>query len=253
MIMAAGPTKKKPYVWPKVSVIISTYNRPKMLKEALQSCLDQDAVEFSDWTFEVIVVDDGSSTARPVCEEMRKAFEKVDVGLLCLELAENTGYQCIPKNIGIQHAAGAYIAYLDDDNVFYHDHLSTLVDEIERMGCDAVYSRWRYEGDGPGSGTNFPLTTATPAAFAGVMQSPAFNFVDTSSILHSKSAFVALLGERVWNPEVRRFGDWEMFTRSLESGLRWRHADAVTFEYRWHGENLQLTRPVNEGTVRLGR
>jgi glycosyltransferase involved in cell wall biosynthesis len=40
---------------PTVSVIIPTYNRPSMLKEAIQSVLDQ---TYSD--YEIIAVDDGS-------------------------------------------------------------------------------------------------------------------------------------------------------------------------------------------------
>jgi glycosyltransferase involved in cell wall biosynthesis len=227
--------------WPKVSVIISTYNRPDMLREAIQSVVDQ---TFRD--FEVLVVDDGSNTAKDICEE----FQDLDVSVMCLELKTNSGYQSMPKNIGIQYSRGSYIAYLDDDNTYDVDHLQILVDEIEKMGCDAVYSRWRYRGDGPGSGRDSEFTPMSMASITGLMQGPQMNFIDTSAVLHSKSAFFALLGKYIWNPELRRFGDWELVSRSLNAGLRFRAVDKVTFTYNWHGENLQLVRPPDESTAR---
>ena len=234
--------------WPKVSVIISTYQRPDMLREALLSVLDQ---TFKD--FEVLVVDDGSCTAEPVVRELFPKFEEQGIMLNGMDLPENSGYQCVPKNAGIMYARGSYIAYLDDDNLWDPWHLEALVEEIEKMGCDAVYSRWRFRGDGPFDGKDSPYVQMSSAAALGVAQTPMVNFIDTSSMLHSKAAFVAELGANIWNPEVRRFGDWEMLVRSLKKGLRWRAVDRITFTYRWHGENLQLTRPVNENAVGVAR
>lgn len=229
---------------PKVTVVITTYKRPKMLKEALESVLAQ---TFRD--FEVVVVDDGSDTLGEALEAVKPAYDEAGIVLQGMNLQENSGYQCVPKNFGILYAAGSYIAYLDDDNLWDPDHLQGLIDEIEKGGCDAVYSRWRYVGDGPGSGEEFPWTPMRPASAIGLVQGPQYNFIDTSSILHSKGAFVSEMGGNVWNPEVRRFGDWEMVARSLRNGLRWRGVDRASFTYRWHGENLQITRPASEKDV----
>lgn len=234
--------------WPKVTVVISTYNRPKMLKEALESVLKQTMTDF-----EVLVVDDGSQTAEAVVRDMRPYFLERGIQLNGMDLPENTGYQCVPKNMGIAYARGSYIAYLDDDNLWDEDHLETLVNEIEKMGCEAVYSRWRYAGDGPYSGKEFPYHQMNKASALGLSQSPYANFIDSSSILHSKAAFVGSMGAAVWNPELRRFGDWEMVARSLAARMRWRGVDKATFTYRWHGDNLQLTRPANESTVGLAK
>jgi len=155
--------------WPKVSVVISTYNRPEMLRRALESVAKQ---TFRD--FEVVVVDDGSDTAGDVCADFVDEFP-----ITAMNLQENTGYQCVPKNVGIEYARGSYIAYLDDDNEFDPHHLQVLVDEIEKMGCEAVYSRWRYAGDGPVSG-EFPYHQMNKASALGLMQTPMANFIDTS-------------------------------------------------------------------------
>ena len=61
-----------------------------------------------------------------------------------MRLGENSGYQCMPKNKGVEMASqirvqddgsykggGDYIAYLDDDNTWRPNHLSVLVNAIE--------------------------------------------------------------------------------------------------------------------------
>ena len=227
--------------WPKVSVVISTYDRPKLLRRALDSVLAQ---TFKN--YEILVVDDGSNTAVDVCKEFLEQPEADGVRLRVAALERNSGYQSVPKNVGIHNSRGSYIAYLDDDNEWDSWHLETLVDEIEKGGADLVYSRWRYKGDGPSSGEEFQYSPATPAALAGLVQGPQFNFVDTSAILHSKAAVVAALGVKVWNEEIRRFGDWDMVARCAVAGVRMRGVDRVTFTYWWHGENLQLTRSPDE-------
>jgi len=231
----------RPMNWPKVSVVISTFNRPDMLAEAVDSALNQTYCDF-----EVLVVDDGSNTAQSAIAHLADKAAERQVGLYVMGLEENSGYQSLPKNMGLLRSSGSYIAYLDDDNLWDPEHLDVLVNEIEKMGCDAVYSNWRYEGDGPMSGEDFRFTEMNHITAAGLKTSPYCNFIDTSAMLISKAAFVSLMGVKLWNEEIRRFGDWEMVQKSLAAGLRWRGVDKVTFTYRWHGENLQLTRPATE-------
>jgi glycosyltransferase involved in cell wall biosynthesis len=236
--------------YPKISVVISTYDRPHMLKEALGSVVEQTYLDF-----EVVVVDDGSNTALEVCKEIEPRFQERHVPLRCIGLAENSGYQAVPKNVGIYHADGSYIAYLDDDNLWDPHHLQTLIEAMEKEPGrhDIVYSRWRYEGLGPGQG-EFPYSPPTPAALQGLQSSPSLNFIDTSAILHSKARLIQAFGFSVWNEEMRRFGDWELVARCAQAGLKFTAVDAVTFTYRWHDSNLQLTRPpeLTASTVEPG-
>lgn len=231
-------------VFPKVSVVISTFERPEMLREAIDSVLAQ---TFTDW--ELIVVDDGSNTAEAVGVALK------DEGLLdgrryaFINMDEPSGYQCAPKNVGIQQAQGSYIAYLDDDNLWDPHHLQVLVDGIEKMGADFVYSRWRYVGDGPFTGQEMPHVPMTEDSSLSLTTSPGNNFIDSSSILHSKAAIEGLLGSSPWDTERRRFGDWHLACACVRAGVRFYGVDSVTFTYRWHGENLQLTRAPSQSTV----
>ena len=88
-----------------ISVIVPTHNRAAPLSEAIRSLLAQ------TWTdFEVIVVDDGSTDDTPAVVG-RSADERVRY-LRCVH-AERS----IARNHGLAAAEGAYIAFLDDDDV----------------------------------------------------------------------------------------------------------------------------------------
>ena len=91
---------------PKVSVIIPTYNRLPMLKEALDSVLSQD---FDD--FELIVVDDGSTDG--TAEVIKGYGGRVKL----LQYPENRGVSAA-RNQGILKARGKYIAFLDSDDLW---------------------------------------------------------------------------------------------------------------------------------------
>lgn len=232
--------------FPKVSVVISTFNRPDMLREAIESVLAQ---TFRD--FELIVVDDGSETAEAVGRDFADAgkFDGLQYGFYNMD--EPSGYQCAPKNVGIQNSRGSYIAYLDDDNLWDEDHLQVLVDTIEDAQTDFVYSRWRYVGEGPMEGKDSPFHQMTQDNIMRLCSGPMHNFIDSSSILHSKAAVVGILGSACWDTDKRRFGDWHLVVSAINRGMTFEGVDKVTFTYRWHGENLQLTRAPSLKSVNV--
>jgi glycosyltransferase involved in cell wall biosynthesis len=246
--------------YPKVSVVISTYNRPERLDTALASVHAQ---TFGD--FEVIVVDDCSpqqDAVRDVMEKWYNALEQRGVELIAMRLGENSGYQCMPKNRGVEMARGDYIAYLDDDNTWRPDHLSTCVEAIEAdFSTDMVYTRLCYhmedpkireelfekfgrhvypEGDGSGVDWNPQLLSQ-------------MNYVDTSSILHSKGAFWRLVRENGygWDETMRRFGDWNFVWRWATFGLTGKLVNKVTVDYNVHRGSIQITRPAVEVPICL--
>jgi len=259
--------------YPKVSVIISTYNRPEMLDRALESVHAQ---TFSD--FEVVVVDDCSPhpedstltdetkqyTFPPayitVLEKWNALLETRGIDLVAARLGENSGYQCMPKNKGIETARGDYIAYLDDDNRWRPNHLQVCVDAIESgFSADMVYTRIHYIGDQEklaafkdSFGNGIPIGDAPGTAWNPAMLT-AQNYIDTSTIMHSKGAFWRLVRESGygWDETLRRFGDWNFVWRWSVFGLNAKLVDTVTLDYYWHENNLQLTRPCIETPVCL--
>lgn len=98
-----------------VSVIIPTYNRGWIIKEAIDSVLAQD---FED--FELIVVDDGSTDNTP---EVLDAYR----GTIKVFRQKNKGVSAA-RNRGIAEASGRFIAFLDSDDFWLPQKLSRQVE-----------------------------------------------------------------------------------------------------------------------------
>lgn len=93
---------------PLVSAVITTYERPRYLRKAAQSVLDQ-----TYNPMELVVVDDHSETpARQTLAGM-KLDDLADVR--CVRHEENRGANAA-RNSGIEASSGEYIAFLDDDD-----------------------------------------------------------------------------------------------------------------------------------------
>ena len=99
---------------PLVSVIIPTYNRGWILQEAIESVLTQ---EFGD--FELIVVDDGST------DNTRDILNAYKEDIIILRQA-NKGVSAA-RNMGIASTSSRFIAFLDSDDLWLPDKLSTQI------------------------------------------------------------------------------------------------------------------------------
>src|SRR5207249_11148521 len=164
--------------------------------------------------YEVIVVDDCSPNReelRVLLERWHGKFEAAGKELIGLRLGENSGYQCMPKNRGIEMARGDYIAYLDDDNTWRPDHLAECVRSIESdFSTDLVYTRLHYNcGDERKEKSKLPTGDAEGQPWIPQLLSMR-NYIDTSTILHSRGAFWRLVRDSGygWDETLRRFGDW---------------------------------------------
>lgn len=111
---------------PQISIITATYNSSHLLKYAIQSVLDSD---FQDW--EMIVVGDCCSDDT---EEVVKVYSDSRISFYNLE--KNSGQQAAPNNYGLGKAKGTYIAFLNQDDLFFPDHLSRSIEELENSEAE---------------------------------------------------------------------------------------------------------------------
>ena len=105
---------------PRVSVLVATYNRARVLCRAVQSVLSQ---TFDD--FELVIIDDCSTDGTPIATA---AFD--DPRISVLRHPENRG-QGAAFNTGLLHARGEYIAFLDDDDEWMPTKLEKQVALME--------------------------------------------------------------------------------------------------------------------------
>lgn len=142
-------SRTKP-IAPTVSVIVAAYNRSYVLRHALRSALAQD---FAD--FEVLVIGDACTDDT---EEVVRSCNDPRVSYLSLPL--NFGEQSGPNNVGIARAQGRYIAFLNQDDFWFPDHLGAAVEWLEATGAQIVTTLIAaFEGDDPASwkaGLNAP-------------------------------------------------------------------------------------------------
>ncbi len=114
---------------PVVSVLIPTFNRPQYLYEALASVLSQ-----SYGNLQIIVINDGGEDVSGIIDSFN------DARLKYIDRKENRG-KAYSLNEALNRAEGKYIAYLDDDDLYYPFHIETLVDALENeTHCQVAYS-----------------------------------------------------------------------------------------------------------------
>lgn len=114
---------------PKISVIIPTYNRSGMLRQAISSVLAQ-----TERDFEIIVVDDGStddthSVVGAMEDERISYFYK------------SNGGPASARNFGLSKATGEYVAFLDHDDLWPQNYVEVMLSYLENNSeFGAAYS-----------------------------------------------------------------------------------------------------------------
>ncbi len=102
-----------------MSVLISTYNRPGFVREAVESILRQTYPNF-----EIILVRDGGTPVGDIAGEFG------DERLIFIDRDQNRGLP-YSFNEALARAKGEYVTYLGDDDIYYPNHLDVLVDALE--------------------------------------------------------------------------------------------------------------------------
>jgi glycosyltransferase involved in cell wall biosynthesis len=181
---------RKVALGPLVSVVVPTYRRPALLARAVRSALSQDYLNL-----EVVVVGDA-------CPDLAGlSFD--DPRVRVVNLAENHGAGgAVPRNYGIMLAAGELIAYLDDDNEWLRDHVSSVYEAMRAAKAPFGFSSMQVHGRDLG------------------FDAPALQGLDTSCVLHQK----ALVGQAGWWKTRAAAGyahDWEFLSRVIEAGRTW--------------------------------
>jgi glycosyltransferase involved in cell wall biosynthesis len=120
---------------PLVSVIIPTHNRPAMLASALASVREQ---TFKD--YEVIVVSSDETALHATSRATAERF-----GAKFLWLFEEGVSRA--RNLGIEHARGEWIAFLDDDDLWFPDKLERQMLAAAATGADMICTDYIDEFD----------------------------------------------------------------------------------------------------------
>tara|TARA_B100000482_G_C12608903_1_gene298225 strand:+ start:2366 stop:3061 length:696 start_codon:yes stop_codon:yes gene_type:complete len=107
-----------------VSVIIPTYNRFKYLLNTLSSIKKQ-----TYENIEIIVIDDGSD------EEAYNTYDWEKENIKIIHLPTNSKCVGPARNIGVESAVGKYIAFCDDDDIWFPEKIDLQLQAIKKYDC----------------------------------------------------------------------------------------------------------------------
>jgi glycosyltransferase involved in cell wall biosynthesis len=204
---------------PAVSVILPTHNRAALLPRAMASVFGQTAGDL-----ELIVVDDASG------DDTSEVLDGApDPRLRVITLDRNLG-QAHARNVGIEAARAALLAFQDSDDVWYPHKLQTQLEAIAPFpDVSVVYSDMRrINGDGTSFVVEAPRELIPGAIFDARPSVYAPFGIGIQSCLARRDAIVEAGG---FDVRRRKWDDLELFVRLLDRGHRFLHVPQTLVDY----------------------
>lgn len=119
---------------PLVSIVMPAYNSEQYIERAITSVINQSV---NDW--ELLVIDDGSKDH--TCQIVKQmAMEDSRIRLYCNE--SNMGV-AKTRNRALDMSRGAYVAFLDSDDMWYPQKLENQIRALEGKKADLAYASYR--------------------------------------------------------------------------------------------------------------
>lgn len=216
-------------VKPKVTIMVATYNRPDMLLELVESVLCQ---TFSDW--ELLIMDDCSPTYDLAFENVRRI---ADERIRFFVSRVNVGFP-FAVNWFIRHGyvRGDYVAYSDDDDLFYPNKLMAQVEYLNNnKDTWMVYSDIVQTHDGKIINLwGAPGVHGQAYWNKGLYLIGGNNWIQPLRVMHRAS-------DELWDSKPSAIdSDYRYFKKMAMRGFRFDYWPIVVGEYRWHGNNRSL-------------
>jgi CDP-glycerol glycerophosphotransferase len=152
---------------PEVTVVVIVYDDADRLPGAMRSVLHQTLPDV-----ELVVVDDASTDGSARVARRIAAQHPDRVRVVSLET--NSGGCSRPRNVGMTHAQGTYVMFLDSDDTLEPDACRLLLDRARATGADFVSGRCirvHYDDNGRES-VWCPKLFETPEVYASVRENP---------------------------------------------------------------------------------
>jgi glycosyltransferase involved in cell wall biosynthesis len=187
---------------PLVSVIVPARNAGPTIVDTLESVRRQTVRDL-----EVIVVDDGST------DDTVARVARVTDPRISLVSFPGAG-QSIARNRGMARARGAYLSFIDADDLWTPDKLELQLEALRRRADAGVAYSWTCEIDPAGR----LLDAHSPVRHEGDVYVPMLlgNFVGSGSNALLRRAVLETVGE--FDPGLHAAEDWEYL---LRAAARW--------------------------------
>ena len=211
---------------PLISVIIPTYNNAEIIKETIESALNQ---TFKD--FEIIVINDGSTDNSA---DVLRPY--INSGKIIYLEQDNSG-PTMARNRGIETSRGKYIAFLDNDDLWMPTKLEKQVDFLNRNEDYGMAYTDAYEFRGSKILKSSKLTSNDISMMTGMIFEHLMNgcFIFMSTVVVRKSVLEDM---GYFDPNVGfTCNDWELWLR-ISKKYKIKFIDEILIGYRRHSGNI---------------
>jgi len=205
------------------------YNGEAYIGEAINSLIDQD---YPFW--ELIVVDDGSTDSTP------EILDRYSDHRIIRIRQENAG-EARARNVGLEHARGQYIAFLDADDLYLPNALADLSNFLERHpDYDVAYADGLvFDENG---NTISHLSDHRPGVYTGNILEPLVlipGVITVPVCTMTRRSIIHQHGIR-FDEKLVIGPDWD-FWISLARVGKFGYLDQLTCKYRVHFTNITRT------------
>jgi GT2 family glycosyltransferase/uncharacterized coiled-coil protein SlyX len=199
---------------PLVSIIVRTYaGREHLLRQALVSIANQTYKHV-----EVLVVEDKGAQMRGFAEQCPREFG-LDIKYISSTMPGSN--RCVTGNIGLAAARGEFVNFLDDDDLFFADHVEYLVSRLApRPELGACYSlSWETKTRIDAQTGRYVETTHSSLPGQRIRfdrrELQRANYIPIQSVLFRRELFELYGG---FNEALENLEDWNLWRR-----YSWRH------------------------------
>ncbi|MGL4999930.1 MAG: glycosyltransferase family 2 protein [Cetobacterium sp.] len=212
-----------------ISVIITTYGRPKYLERAIKSILNG-----SYKNYEIIVVDDNGieNSCSKETESLIKRLNNNKINYI--QHKKNEGANKA-RNTGIKNSKGEYLSFLDDDDIFYYNKLEEISKVIKKNeNIDLIYSGAIFKNEGKKTGKyRFKLS-----------ENPKVDILKSNYI--GSNSFVVLRKKKIneingFDESLESCQDWDVWIRVIFSGGKIIGINKPLVEYTIHENENRIT------------
>lgn len=216
----------------KLSVIIPTYNRANLLRQAVDSIC-----KVSHRPLEVVVVDDGSTDDTPARESDIRSLcglHSVD----CQWMRQTNSGASMARNAGLALATGEFVQWVDADDTVIARGVDELVERLVEDIC---------------LGVAYGLVEVVDSAgtVLGTMgKAPTYRDSDLFDLLwHTMGAVFRKesLGAKLrWNPKIVLGDDWDFSSRVRIAGVSYKFTRTTVGTYLKHDFGSLTVKEFNE-------
>ena len=120
-------------VAPLLTVIMPSYNAERFIAESIDSVVGQ---SLDDW--ELIVIDDASTDGT---RDIVADYQRRDRRIRLITQETNRG-AADARNLGLDQARGAMIAFIDSDDIWFSEKAVKQITSMDRCQADISYTAW---------------------------------------------------------------------------------------------------------------